>query len=38
MDALVSPVAIAVYGGLFGVGLVVFWLFLPLLRRGGGSR
>lgn len=39
MDALVSPFAVALYGALFGVGLVGAWLFLPLWRRrGGGAR
>lgn len=35
MDSFVSPFAVALYGALFGVGLVVAWLCLPLLRRGG---
>lgn len=38
MDSFVSPFAVALYGALFGVGLVVAWVFLPLRRRGGGSR
>lgn len=38
MDSFVSPFAVALYGALFGVGLVVTWLCWPLLRRGGGPR
>lgn len=38
MDSFVSPFAVALYGALFGVGLVAVWVLLPLRRRGGGSR
>lgn len=32
MDSFVSPFAVALYGALFGVGLVVVWLLRPWKR------